>query len=237
MAIRTIPLLSAAAFLAIVPAALLHFIGREKVYIGGWIHFGGVAVGAGVATACAIALTVAGARQRDGHAVLVGSAFSVMAALLCLHGLATPGIVVGMNGVVGFTGGATLPVGGAILALGALRAPPPDGREARFWLLAVGVVFVVGLGLAALVEPALVPRCPSRGAPLRGRADRGSPVLRAPLLEGARTFRLTQRRADLLVAVGIVCLAAACRRRCCSTPKPRGGWATLFESWASLPSV
>ena len=97
MPIRTIPLLAAAAFVAIVPAALLHFVGREKVYIGGWIHFGGVALGAGVATAAAIALTVAGARQRDGHAVLVGCAFSVMAALLCLHGLATPGVIVGLR--------------------------------------------------------------------------------------------------------------------------------------------
>jgi hypothetical protein len=83
---RTIPLIAAAAFLAIVPAALLHFVGREKVFIGGWIHFGGVAVGAGVATACAVALTVAGARQKDGHAVLVGCAFSVMAALLASTG-------------------------------------------------------------------------------------------------------------------------------------------------------
>jgi hypothetical protein len=97
VAIRTIPLLSAAALLAIVRAALLHFVGRETVYIGGWIHFAGLALGAGVATASAVALTVAGARQRDGHAVLVGGAFSVMAALLCLHGLATPGIVVGLN--------------------------------------------------------------------------------------------------------------------------------------------
>jgi HD-GYP domain-containing protein (c-di-GMP phosphodiesterase class II) len=211
VAIRTIPLLSAAAFLAIVPAALLHFIGREQVYIGGWIHFGGVAVGAGVATACAIALTVAGARQRDGHAVLVGSAFSVMAALLCLHGLATPGIVVGMNGVVGFTGGATLPVGGAILALGALSAlRRPTAVKPLLWLLAVGVVFVVGLGLAALVEPALVPSVPEP------RSTAAWVVLIAGLLfygllfwRALRTFRLTQRRADLLVAVGIVWLAAA----------------------------
>ncbi len=122
MSIRTIPRLAAASFVAIVPIALLHFVGREKVYIGGWIHFSGVALGAGVATASAVALTVAGARLRDGHAVLVGCAFSVMAALLCLHGLATPGVVVGMNGVVAFTGGATLPVGGAILALGAISA-------------------------------------------------------------------------------------------------------------------
>jgi hypothetical protein len=126
---RGVPILALAAFAAIVPAALLHFVGRDKVLIDGWIHFVGVALGAGVATACAVALTVAGARQRDGHAVLVGCAFSVMAALLCLHGLSTPGVLVEMNGVVAFTGGATLPVGGAILALAALRAWIRDARD------------------------------------------------------------------------------------------------------------
>ena len=84
---------------AILPPVLLHFVGHDKVYIGGWIHFGAVALEAGGATVSAVALTVVGARQRDGYAVLVGCAFSVMAALLCLHGLATPGVLVRMNGV------------------------------------------------------------------------------------------------------------------------------------------
>ncbi|HUG63881.1 MAG TPA: hypothetical protein VMK83_01555 [Gaiellaceae bacterium] len=44
MGSRSIPLLAAAAFAAIVPAALLHFVGREKVFIDGWVHFGGVAL-------------------------------------------------------------------------------------------------------------------------------------------------------------------------------------------------
>ena len=44
------PLLALAAFAAVVPAALLHFVGRDKVLIDGWIHFGGVASGAGIAT-------------------------------------------------------------------------------------------------------------------------------------------------------------------------------------------
>ncbi len=158
---RGVPILALAAAAAVVPPALLHFVGRNKVLIGGWIHFGGVAVGAGLATACAVALTVAGARQRDGHAVLVGCAFSVMAALLCLHGLATPGIVVGFNGVVGFTGGATLPVGGAILALGALSAlRRPSAVRPLLWLFGAGVVLVLGLGVAALADPSLVPSVP-----------------------------------------------------------------------------
>jgi HD domain len=208
---RTIPMLSAAAFLAIVPAALLHFIGREKVYLDGWIHFGGVALGAGVATAAAVALTVAGARQRDGHAVLVGCAFSVMAALLCLHGLATPGILVEMNGVVAFTGGATLPVGGAILALSAMPAlRRPVAVRPLLWLLAAGVTFIVALGLAALAAPSLVPRVPEPRSPAAWLVL-GAGVAFYGLLfwRALRTFRLTRRRTDLLVSVGIVWLAAA----------------------------
>ena len=208
---RTIPLLTAAAFAAIVPPALLHFVGKEKVFIGGWIHFGGVAFGAGIATACAIALTVAGARERDGHAVLVGCAFSVMAALLCLHGLATPGVIVGQNGVVAFTGGATLPVGGAILALGALSAlRRPAVVRPLLWLLGVGVVLLVGLGFAAMAEPALVPAVPEPRSPaayavlIAGLGFYGLLFWRA-----LRTFRLTRRGGDLLVAVGLVWLAAA----------------------------
>ena len=208
---RHVPILALAAFAAIAPAALLHFVGRDKVLIGGWIHFGGVAAGAGIATVSAVALTVAGARQRDGHAVLVGCAFSVMAALLCLHGLATPGIVVGFNGVVGFTGGATLPVGGAILALGALSAlRRPSAVRPLLFLFGVGVLLIVGLGLAALVEPSLVPSVPEPRSPAAwATLVAGLAFYSLLFWRALRTFRLTRRRADLLVAVGIVWLAAA----------------------------
>ena len=208
---RSVPLLALAAFAAVVPAALLHFVGRDKVLIDGWIHFGGVALGAGIATVAAVTLTIAGARQRDGYAVLVGGAFSVMAALLCLHGLATPYVFVDDVGVAAFTGGATLPVGGAILALGALSAlRRPAAVRPLLWLLAAGVVFIFGLGTAAIVRPGLVPSVPE------SRSTAAWIVLAAGLSfyailfwRALRTFRLTERRADLLVAVGIVWLAAA----------------------------
>jgi HD domain len=211
VATRSIPLLAAAAFAAVVPAALLHFVGSEKVLIGGWIHFGGVALGAGIATVCAVVLTIAGARQRDGYAVLVGCAFSVMAALLCLHGLATPGVFVDGVGVAAFTGGATLPVGGAILALGALSAlRRPAAVKPLLWLLVAGVAFILGLGVAAIVQPGLVPPVP------QPRSTAAWAVLCAGLAfygvlfwRALRTYRLTQRGADLLVAVGIAWLAAA----------------------------
>jgi HD-GYP domain-containing protein (c-di-GMP phosphodiesterase class II) len=208
---RTIPLLAAASFAAVVPVALLHFVGRDPVVIDGWIHFGGVALGAGVATLSAIALTVAGARQKDGYAVLIGSGFSVMAALLTLHGLATPGIFVEDVGVAAFTGGATLPVGGAILALGALSAlRRPAAVRPLLWLLAAGVAFILGLGLAAIAAPGLVPSVPEPRSTAAwivlavGLAFYGVLFWRA-----LRTYRLTRRGADLLVAVGIAWLAAA----------------------------
>lgn len=204
-------MLALAAFAAVVPAALLHFVGREKVFVDGWIHFGGVAIGAGIATACAVSLTIAGARQRDGYAVLTGCAFSVMAALLCLHGLATPGVYVDGVGVAAFTGGATLPVGGAILALGALSAlRRPSAVKPLLCVLAVGILCIFALGLAAIAQPDLVPSVPEPRSPAAwivlsaGLAFYGILFWRA-----LRTYRLTQRGADLLVAVGIVWLAAA----------------------------
>jgi putative nucleotidyltransferase with HDIG domain len=208
---RTIPFLGAAAFAAVLPAALLHFVGRETVHIQGWIHFVGVATGAGLATVSAVALTVAGARLRDGHAVLVGGAFSVMAALLCLHGLATPGVLFEMNGVVAFTGGATLPVGGAILALGAIPAlRRPTAVRPLLWLLAAGVALIVGLGVAGIAEPRLVPSVPEPGSPLALAALLGGLSFFGLLFWRAlRTFRFTRRWGDLLVALGVLWLAAA----------------------------
>jgi HD-GYP domain-containing protein (c-di-GMP phosphodiesterase class II) len=223
---RSIPLLALAASVAVVPAALLHFVGRDKVLIDGWIHFGGVALGAGVATAAAIALTVAGARQRDGHAVLVGSAFSVMAALLCLHGLATPYLFVDDVGVAAFTGGATLPVGGAILALGVLSAVRrPTAVRPLLFVLAAGVAFILTLGLAAIIEPRLVPSVPAPRSPAAWIVLGAGLAFYAILFWRAlRTYRLTQRRADLLVVVGIVWLAAALPAALLLTFRDLGWW-------------
>jgi HD-GYP domain-containing protein (c-di-GMP phosphodiesterase class II) len=193
------------------PVALLHFVGRDRVAIDGWIHFGGVALSAALAVAAAAALTVAGARRHDGRAVLVGTAFSVMAALLCLHGLTTPGILVDGNGVVAFTGGATLPVGGAILALTALPAlRHPGAVRPLLALLGTAVALIACLGAAAVLEPAIVPSVPEPRSPLALALLGVGLAFYALLgLRALRTHRLTRRGADLLVAVGLVWLAAA----------------------------
>ena len=74
-----------------------------------WVHFVFIAVGASIAAAAALALTIAGARRKDGRTVLLGTAFTVMTALLAIHGLATPGILVGETGIIAVAGAAVLP--------------------------------------------------------------------------------------------------------------------------------
>ncbi len=204
-------MLALAAFVACVPPAVLHFVGRDKVYWDGWIHFGAVAAGAALATVSAIALAVVGARRRDARAVLVGGAFSVMAALLVLHGLTTPGVLVGDNGVVSFSGGATLPVGGAILALSVLPVlRRPEAVDPLLVLIAASIALVAGLGAAAVLDPDLVPNVPDPASPLAWAAFLAGLVFFGVLaIRAFRTFLLTHRVLDLVVVVGLLWLVSA----------------------------
>ncbi len=197
--------------MALFPTAAGHFFARDKVAFGADVHFVGVGLTAAAATAAALVLTLIGAKRRDGRTVLIGTAFSVMAALLALHGIATPGIVMGDNGVVSFTGGATLPIGGAILALAALpQLRRPEDVRSLLLLQGVLLVAVLGLGATGIAFPQLVPAVPEPGSPAAlmllavGLAFYALLALRA-----LKTFLLTHRHADLLVVVGITWLAAA----------------------------
>ena len=71
------------------PATVLLLVGRHEYMPGSGVHFWGVGFGAILATVAALALTIVGWRRNDARTVLVGTAFSVMAALLASHGLAT----------------------------------------------------------------------------------------------------------------------------------------------------
>jgi putative nucleotidyltransferase with HDIG domain len=175
-----------------------------------WVHFYGVGVSAFVATAAAVVLTTVGARERDSRTVIVGGGFALMAALLAVHGLVTPGVLVGNNGLIALTGAATLPVGGVVLALAAL--PPFAGERAIQRVLTVeaslGAAIVVVSVLGAAI-PSLVPALPAPKSPAAialfaiGLAVYGALAIRA-----MNTFLLTSRFADLAVVVGIVLLGA-----------------------------
>lgn len=205
------PTLSGAAAAILLPAVLLGFMARDQVEIAGWIHFAGVGCTALVASGAAVALTITGARRNDGRTVLLGTAFIVMAGLLALHGFATPGIILPYNGLVGFTGAATLPIGGAVLALSALpslRRP----RNIRRLLVLQGLILagIAGLGTAGMLDPSLANDIPEPGDPLALAALAVAVLFYGVLLVRAvRTFLLTHRRGDLGVVVGLVWLTAA----------------------------
>jgi hypothetical protein len=206
-----IPFLTAAGATAILPPALLHYTSGQNVSLSGGTHFWAVGVSALVATAAGIALSVAGHRRRDARPVLVGTAFTVMAALLFVHGLASPGVLVGMNGVVSLTGAATLPVGGAILVLAAVPGVAVARRVGRLlWLQGALMAGVVALGVLALAVPSLVPSVPEpNSAPALALLAVGLVFYAVIGWRALRTVVLARRRSDVLVVVGIVWLAAA----------------------------
>ncbi len=77
-------------------------------------------------------------------------------------------------------------------------------------MLAAGVVLIFGLGATAILDPTLVPGVPEPRSTMAWIVLGCGLAFYAILFWRAlRTYRLTQRSADLLVAVGIVWLAVA----------------------------
>ena len=196
---------------ALVPGVTLHVLGHHAHNLGTNVHFIGVGVSAVMASVAALALTIVGVRRRDGRVALVGSAFTVMAALLAIHGLATPGVLIGNNGVIALTGAATLPVGGGVLALSALPGlRRPQGIRALLIFQVVALVGVLGLGIAGMAVPSLVPSVPEPASPPAVIALAVGAFFYALLiLRALKTYLLTQRTADLAVVIGVAWLTAA----------------------------
>lgn len=73
-------------------------------------------------------------------------------------------MIAGMNGVGALTGAATIPVGGAILALAAFPGIRNHRQVDRIlWLQGALMVGVIALGVLALAFPAVVPAVPGAG--------------------------------------------------------------------------
>src|SRR5579871_5593548 len=207
---RPLSALVAGVVAALVPAAVELAVGRSTVDISATIHFYAVGMTALVAAGAAVTLTVIGARFNDTRTVLTGTAFAVMAALLALHGISTPGVLFPSShyGEVMLTGGATLPAGAAILALSAIRLPRfLQGVRPLLVLQAVLLTVIVGLGTVGLFYPAILPEVPEANSPP------ALTILAAGLLlfvvlatRAGRTYLLTRRIPDLIVLVGIVWL-------------------------------
>jgi putative nucleotidyltransferase with HDIG domain len=211
---------------ALVPVALVLWSGEREWMPPLEVHFYGVGASALVAAVAAVVLTNAGVRASDGRTVVVGSGFFVMAVLLAVHGLVTPGVLVGQNGVIALTGGATLPAGAAVLALSGVPALV-DRRSiprviALSTCLAVLLVVVTTIGL---LEPSLVPPVPASGSPealvLLGV---GIVLFVALAVRAANTFLLTHRAADLAVVFGLALLGVALYSALALEPMYLGWW-------------
>jgi putative nucleotidyltransferase with HDIG domain len=197
---------------AAVPAAVMHFlVSEDKAPVTAVQHLFIMAIGSSIAAAASVALMLAGFRRRETRAVIAGGAFAAMTLILLIHGLATPGVIIGPNGVVAVAGGLALPVGGAILtiaALPALRGP----RHLR--TVAVGLTALLAtialLGLIGFVVPQDVPSVPGYDSPEAiALLAVGTLFFGIVASRAVRTFTLTRRSGDLLVVVGIVWLGMA----------------------------
>jgi putative nucleotidyltransferase with HDIG domain len=198
-----------------VPAVLLAFFGAREVealYVTHMVAVGATMLVAGLA---AITLTRAGTRRDDVRAVAVGTAFAAMAALLLIHALATPEVFLGeeQTGLLAFAGGATLPVGAAILCLAAhprLRLRGRAGLDLLRRLQLATVAWILAIGALGLADPDLVPSQPeARGAPAIVTLLVTLGLFALLARRAWRTFSLTRRGADLWVCIGVGWLALA----------------------------
>ena len=206
---RTVVLL--AALSAFGPLLATLAVGARPFTLSGTAHCVGLGLGAAFATLAAYAVTAVGVRRGDARTVLVGVAFAAMGAILAVHGLVTPGILVENTNLSPITGGSTVPVGAAVLALGTI---PGFAVPARIPLLLRASVLISGVVLAAsiigLLDPALVPRVPAaRSTGAIALLVIGGACLLLVTVRAARTWLLTRRSSDLAVVAGVAWLGAA----------------------------
>ncbi|MDA0163758.1 HD-GYP domain-containing protein [Solirubrobacter ginsenosidimutans] len=191
-------------FLAVIPVVMVAVIGTNPASLPATVHFGLVGGAAGLTSLASLSLSLAGARARDGRAILMGTAFSTMTALFAIHGLSTPGFLIGKNGMIALAGGLSVPAGALLLALTALPAlrRPVNVR----WLVALQVslfVAIVAFGLFGMAFPQDIPAVPKPDSqPSDLLFGVGGTALLLLIARAVRTYRLTRRAADLTVALG-----------------------------------
>src|SRR5262245_56380986 len=93
------------------------------------VHFYAVSATALVCPALAVTLGIAGIRRRDRRSAAIGAGFTVMAALLAVHGLTTPGFLIEGEyfAAVGVSGALAVPLGGAVILSTMLARPRERG--------------------------------------------------------------------------------------------------------------
>lgn len=196
---------------ALIPTLLIAATGTQMFMVNPWLHIAVVGVAGALAVAASVAMSVIAVRRNDVHALWLGMGFSVMATSLVIHALATPGIILPANGLVQIAGALNLPIGGTILAasgLSVLRHP----RRIKL-LLGLQLAFIGELALAGGLTLVSAPVIPAVPAPSTVAANvifaLGATPLAVLAWRASRTYLLTRRRADLIVAHGVVWLIGA----------------------------
>jgi HD-GYP domain-containing protein (c-di-GMP phosphodiesterase class II) len=206
-----LPVVAVLARAAVIPALLLSMGSMHMVMFAPVVHMTVVGIAGGLAAVASVAMSIVAARRNDGRAVWLGMAFSVMATMLVLHALATPGVIVPANGVVQVAGALNLPFGGTILAasgLSTLSRPGNIKLLLRVQVAAIGMLAIAGA--AALIFSAVIPVVPNPSS-VEANLIFGLGAVPLGLLawRAARTFLLTRRASDLVVAEGIIWLIGA----------------------------
>ncbi|HUA03297.1 MAG TPA: HD-GYP domain-containing protein [Solirubrobacteraceae bacterium] len=205
------PVLGLLARSAVIPAVLLATSNMAMVMFAPAVHMAVVGVAGVLAATSAVTMSVIASRRNDGRAVWIGMAFSVIATMLLIHGLATPGMIVPANGLVQIAGALNLPICGTILAASGL----PILRRPRRVKLLLAIQFLVVAALAAagavaLVHARSIPLVPNPSTVTANLIFVAGAVPLALLAwRAARTYLLTRRLPDLIVVEGVVWLIAA----------------------------
>jgi hypothetical protein len=177
------------------------------------VHFYAVSATALVCAGLAAMLGVLGVRRRDRRTAGIGAGFTVMAALLAVHGLTTPGFLIDSDytAAVGVSGALAVPLGGGVILAALLSRPRQLGYVRDLVLLQIGVVAVmVAFGALALLAPDTIPSVPVALRPLVWWIVAGNALIYGILsLRALRTFQLTRRFGDLAVVAGLVWLSIA----------------------------
>ena len=117
----------------LVPTLLIAYSGTQMFMVAPGLHIAVVGVAGMLALAASVTMSVIAMRREDVHALWLGMGFSVMATLLVIHALATPGIILPANGLVQLAGALNLPVGGAILAAWGCRCSAVRAASSCCW--------------------------------------------------------------------------------------------------------
>ncbi len=129
-------------------------------------HFWVVSITSLLAVALAVLVGVAGARARDSRIVYLAAGFASMAGFFALHGLSTPGVILGANAVTPVASQlALIAFAASMVAAAYLR--PVERRGSLLGVLVAWVGLIAVFDVSLMVRPDLARFVPVQNEPLK----------------------------------------------------------------------